>query len=95
MVSRCFFTRVHLLALTLAVLACSSNERDSDPERSAASEEVAQASPPGKRPSFDQRAPQVGDPAPPIALATLAGEQVTLPGSAADRAAILIFGSFS
>ncbi|MFV8753775.1 hypothetical protein ACNOYE_24795 [Nannocystaceae bacterium ST9] len=39
--------------------------------------------------------PHVGDRAPAISLATLSGSRVTLPQSDADRAAILIFGSFS
>ncbi|HLT36295.1 MAG TPA: hypothetical protein VK034_08415 [Enhygromyxa sp.] len=56
---------------------------------------VPKIEPPARRPSFDQRAPSVGDSAPPIALATLTGDQVALPMSGADRAAVLIFGSFS
>jgi hypothetical protein len=37
----------------------------------------------------------VGDPAPPLSLDSLAGPRVSLPQSNADRAAVLIFGSYS
>jgi hypothetical protein len=79
-------------------LACSSAEREPTP-RSTANQTEPETSErpakPPKQPSFDQRAPMVGDPAPAISLATLAGSRVTLPMSNADRAAVLIFGSFS
>lgn len=80
------------------VLACSSAERDAPSQETAVSAPAptpAEAPAPAKRPSFDQRAPLVGDPAPPLSLDTLAGERVSLPMSNADRAAVLIFGSFS
>lgn len=45
--------------------------------------------------SFAELRPHVGERAPVISLATLDGTRVTLPMSDADRAAVLIFGSFS
>lgn len=88
-----------VLPFALAI-ACSSAERSPPPDQAAAQTEVS-PSPvepepaKQKRPSFDQRRPFVGDPAPPLSLDTLAGSHVSLPGSNADRAAVLIFGSFS
>jgi hypothetical protein len=77
------------LALVLGLglsLACSSGERGTQP---------AEPEAPSEEPSFDELRPHVGDPAPAISLATLDGSRVSLPMSDADRAAILIFGSFS
>jgi hypothetical protein len=78
-----------LLGLGLALGCALASKPENAPEQAATQAE------PQKRPSFDQRSPRVGDPAPPLSLDTLAGERVTLPMSDADRAAILIFGSFS
>jgi hypothetical protein len=75
--------RVRPLTLVLAcMLACSRTEGPSE-------------KPPDEEPSFAAMQPCVGDPAPPLSLETLSGGRVTLPMSDADRAAILIFGSFS
>jgi hypothetical protein len=79
-------------------LACSSAEQPPAPQQTGAqTDAAAPAEPPAKpkRLPFDQRKPFVGDPAPPLSLETLAGSRVSLPGSNADRAAVLIFGSFS
>lgn len=51
--------------------------------------------PAGEDPSFDQLRPHVGDPAPQLSLESLGGTRVSLPMSKQDRAAVLIFGSFS
>jgi hypothetical protein len=83
-----------LCALPFAfALACSSGSQP--PEQATTQAEPTSSDSPEKRPSFDQRRPFVGDPAPPLSLETLAGGRVSLPGSNADRAAVLIFGSFS
>lgn len=85
-----------LCALPFALaLGCSSADRSPPADQAVAQVEPDSSAPEPKRPSFDQRAPIVGDPAPPLSLETLAGERVSLPGSNADRAAVLIFGSFS
>jgi hypothetical protein len=76
------------LVLGLVVSACSSAEH------------ATEAAPPepevgGEHSSFAELRPHVGDRAPAISLETLAGSRVSLPMSDADRAAVLIFGSFS
>ena len=89
---------VSLSALPFALsLACSSADRQPAPnqdEATARAEPTELVDKP-KRLPFDQRRPFIGDPAPPLSLDTLAGTRVSLPGSNADRAAVLIFGSFS
>lgn len=72
-------------SLTLMVsLACSSVDRGPTPNPTAAA-----------APDADPHWPEVGEPAPPLTLTTLSGSRVSLPESDADRAAVLIFGSFS
>jgi hypothetical protein len=76
------------LSLCLGLtLACSSTERSTA--------DVAAPTDAHAQPSFAEQRPHVGDPAPTISLTSLAGERVSLPMFAADRAAVLIFGSFS
>lgn len=72
-------------------LACSSADRSTQSQPTEAQTEQA----PDEHPSFDQLRPHVGDPAPALSLETLAGSRVSLPMAKADRAAVLIFGSFS
>ncbi len=88
-------------------LACSSAERgpdrkQADEQTNAQRDEQTEAVAPKpaepdkrERPSFDQRPPLIGDPAPPISLDTLTGERVSLPRSDSERATVLIFGSFT
>ncbi len=76
-----FSTRPGRLGLTLGLaLACSTAEPSVTP---------------GPTESEAPERPHVGDRAPAISLAMLAGPRVELPQSNADRAAVVIFGSFS
>jgi hypothetical protein len=87
----------YVLSVSLGLsLACSSADREPTPtEGKPAASTSEPPAKPAKQPGFDQRAPLIGDPAPPISLTTLTGSRVSLPMSNADRAAVLIFGSFS
>lgn len=78
-----------MLGLVLSS-ACSSAEHRTDATPAEPEPAVGD-----EHPSFAELRPHVGERAPVISLETLDGARVSLPMSDADRAAVLIFGSFS
>jgi hypothetical protein len=81
-----------VLGLGLA-LACSSANREPEPDGAIESEVVAAT--PATPATDEPHAPAVGAPAPALSLDSLAGPRVQLPVTSSERATVLIFGSFS